>query len=74
MVNNKGYSDGSHGHSAFCYETLYNSTMYNNVYASGIAINIGNMQYTCVRSSQRLVLVKTQSVLRFLFTYNEEEL
>lgn len=72
MANNKGYSDCSHGHSAFCYETLYISTVYNNVYASGIAINIGNMQYACgVRSSQRLVLVKTLLVLQFLFTYNE---
>ncbi len=60
----------------FVYEIFYISTVYNNVLCySGIAINVGNMLYTCgIRFSQRLVLVKTLSVLQFLFTYNEGEL
>lgn len=33
--------------------------MYNNVYAGGIAINVGNMQYICIGPLQRLVLVNT---------------
>lgn len=72
MVNSKSYSVGSHGQSTFCYETWYNSTVYNNVYAGGIAINMGNMQYICIGPSQRLVLVKTLSTLQLLFTYEEE--
>jgi len=74
MVNGKGFSVGSSGDSQLFYETWYNSTVYNNVYAGGIAINMGNMQYICVGPLQRLVLVKTLSMLQLLFTDSKEEL